>query len=119
VKSGDKKYLEHILENIGKIELSTKGLSLEDFKHNDDLMDATIRRVEIIGEAVKNLSNEIREKNIDIEWKKIAGTRDVLIHAYFDVEVDLLWGIIKEDLSELKGKIKAILNGEKSKEIRE
>ena len=109
-KHEDLPYINHILDAINDIQESVKSISKEEFLDNKDIRDANIRRLEIIGEAVKNLSEDFKNKNKSVEWKKIAGTRDVLIHAYFDVDVDLLWAILEKDIPELKLKIrKAII----------
>ena len=105
----DKIYLKHISDAIGDIERSVKGRSKKDFKENKDVKDASLRRIEIIGEATKNISTELRNKYNEIEWRKIAGTRDVVIHAYFSVDWDLIWEIIEKDLPILKNKISLIL----------
>ena len=105
----DEIYLKHILENIDKVELSVEKVSKPEFEEESDLIDSAIRRVEVIGEAVKNLSSELRKKYPQIEWKKIAGTRDKLIHAYFKVDINLLWQIIEDDLIKLKKDIQEIL----------
>lgn len=105
----DSIYLKHILDNIENIESSLEGLSEEDFQEDLDKVDATIRRVEIMGEAVKNISDELKDAHPEIEWKKIAGTRDILVHSYFRVDKDLLWEIIEKDLPLLKDKIVSIL----------
>jgi len=102
-------YLKHILESINIIENSLKNLTKEQFKSKINVQDSAVRRLEIIGEAVKNLSNETRNKYTQMEWKKIAGMRDVLIHAYFSVDYDLVWNIIKDDLPKLKKNIDRML----------
>ncbi len=98
-------YLIHILEAINDIEESTKNISKEKFEKSKDKKDAIIRRIEVIGEAVKNISVSTRDKYSEIEWKKIAGTRDRIIHSYFDVDLDIVWDIIKKELPILKKKI--------------
>jgi uncharacterized protein with HEPN domain len=105
-------YLKHILDAIGDIEGSVKKLSKEEFKKNKDIKDATVRRIEIIGEAVKNVSKEFKQKHPEIEWAKIAGARDVMIHAYFSVDLNIVWSIVKKDLPDLKKKVKSILEEE-------
>lgn len=105
----DKEFVLHILDMIRKIEVSVKNISREDFISNPDIVDANIRRLEIIGEAVKNLSESFRNEHKDVEWNKISGTRDVLIHRYFEVDLDIAWDIIQEDLPKLKEQIESIL----------
>ncbi|MBW2975956.1 DUF86 domain-containing protein [Candidatus Woesearchaeota archaeon] len=105
-------YLKHIVDAIMDIEGSVKKLSKEEFKRSKDTKDAAIRRIEIIGEAVKNISKELKEKHPEVEWAKIAGTRDIMIHAYFSVDLDIVWSIVKKDLPALKRKIKAIVEKE-------
>lgn len=78
-------YVKHILDSINDIEESTRKLSKEKFKKNKDVKDATLRGLEIIGEAAKNISDKLKKKYPKIEWAKIAGTRDVPIHHYFGV----------------------------------
>lgn len=103
--SRDIAYIKHILEAIKDIENSIKKLSFEEFKDSKDSKDACIRRLEIIGEAVKNISSETKSKYPNIEWKQIAGTRDRIIHVYFDVDLDIVWNILTENLPILKKEI--------------
>ena len=98
-------FIEHILESIEKIEDYSKNLTEERLEENTKDQDAIIRRIEIIGEAVKNISHNFRDKHPEIAWKKIAGTRDVITHHYFGIDSDEVWGIIKKDLPSLKKKI--------------
>lgn len=112
----DLPYIKHILDAINDIEFSVKNLSKEEFKKSKDIKDATVRRIEIIGEAVKNISKGMRNKYPNIEWKKIAGTRDIMIHAYFNVDLDITWDIVKKDLPDLKKKIEIILEEESAKD---
>jgi uncharacterized protein with HEPN domain len=97
------------MEYISLIEGSTKNIAKEEFIENLDTQHAVIRRIEIIGEAVKNISDKLREKHPEIEWKKITGARDLLIHAYFKVDYNLIWEIIKTDIPVLKKDVKEIL----------
>lgn len=105
----DSIYLKHILDAMADIEKSVKGMSKKDFEEDKDVKDASLRRIEIIGEATKNISNELKKKHNEIEWRKIAGTRDVVIHAYFSIDWNLVWEIIEKDLPILKSKILLIL----------
>ena len=95
-------YVIHILEAINDIENSIKNINKEKFEKSKDKKDATIRRIEIMGEAIKNISLPIRDKYPEIQWKKIAGTRDRIIHAYFDVDINIVWHIVKKELPLLK-----------------
>lgn len=94
-----------ILEYIELIENSIKNLSKEKFESDRDSIDATVRRIEIIGEAAKNIPDSFRKKHQEIPWKDIAGMRDVITHGYFRVDLDTVWKVIKDDLSDLKNKI--------------
>jgi len=95
-------FVEHIIENIEDIESFTENIEKEDFLENKEKQNAIIRSLEIIGEAVKNISPKLKTKYKDIPWKEIAGTRDKITHHYFGVDLELIWKIVKENLSNLK-----------------
>ena len=101
----DSVYLEHILESIEAVLEFSKNLNKKELSSNRLKQSAIIREIEIIGEAVKNISTNLKNKNSDIEWKEIAGTRDKMIHHYFGVDMDIVWNIIKFNIPDLKKKI--------------
>lgn len=102
-------FLKHILESIKIIESLLLEISFDDFKKNITLQDATIRRMEIIGEAVKNLDKEIIKNNKKVDFVKVARMRDKLIHHYFGVDTRLVWETVKNDLPKLKEDVQEIL----------
>lgn len=106
-------YLRHILDAISRIEEYTKNVNYEHFIHDPLVQDGIIRQLEIIGEAVKRLSPDLREKYTHIPWRDIAGMRDKLIHDYLGVDVDAVWDTVKRDIPILKMGIEKVL-----KEIR-
>ncbi|MEM5792978.1 MAG: DUF86 domain-containing protein [Candidatus Aenigmatarchaeota archaeon] len=105
----DEIFLRHILENISLIQQSLLNVKKQDFLKDREKQDANLRRLEIIGEAAKNISNRLKQKYSSVPWKEIAGTRDKLIHNYFGVDLELTWEIIKVDLPKLKKEIEKIL----------
>ena len=105
-------FIQDILESIEIIERYTKGITKEEFLDKEDnlqMQDAIIRRLEIIGEAVKNIPSKFKKGYPNVLWKQIAGMRDVLIHEYFGVNLERVWETAKKDLPELKEKISKIL----------
>ncbi|HMB46581.1 MAG TPA: DUF86 domain-containing protein [Candidatus Methanoperedens sp.] len=110
MKKNDSVYLRHILNSIERIEDYTEGMVKDDFLSSNLVQDGTIRQIEIIGEATKNLSKNIREKYSQISWSDIAGMRDRLIHHYFGVNLNAVWDTVKIDLPILKDEILVILD---------
>lgn len=109
MKKDPRKFLNDILFSIERIESSSKGLSELEFRHNIEKQDAILRRLAVIGEAVKNLPEELTERHSKIRWNDIAGMRDVLIHEYFDIKLEEVWRTLSEDLPALKTEITKML----------
>jgi len=105
-------FIEDILDSIKKIERFSEELDEKDFIGDELRQNAIVRQLEVIGEAVKNIPYEFRKKYLNVEWRKIAGFRDVLIHAYFGADISRIWKVVKEDLPTLKKNIKEIMKRE-------
>jgi len=106
--SGETNYLRHILEAIDKIEQYTS-VGQRRFFAESHWSDATIRQLEILGEAVKRLSPETRVSKPDVPWKDIAGMRDFLIHDYFGVDLETVWTTTQVDLPQLRRAVEELL----------
>lgn len=102
-------YLHDILESIDLIESFISTIDEDSFYSNVEKQDAVLRRLEIIGEAVKQLPDRIRDSNSIIPWRQIAGMRDMIIHEYFGITLEMIWVVVTEDLPELKDEIQKII----------
>lgn len=105
----DKIFIAHILESIKLIEQYTKKVSWEKFEYAWPIVDAVVRRIEIIGEAANKVSKEFKAKHKDIPWLDIVGMRNLLIHEYFNVDEKEVWHTVQNDLPTLKKKLKKTL----------
>lgn len=108
-KRRDLDFLRDILEAARRIESYTEGMTYEAFLGDTKTQDAVIRNLEIIGEATKNLSAEVREEHHDVPWRGMAGVRDRLIHDYFGINLDIVWQIITDELPLAAGQIETII----------
>lgn len=101
----DKVYLSNIIDAIDRILNYTDGIDQKEFKRRTMMQDAVVRNFEIIGEATKNISSELRENTDHIPWKNMAGMRDKLIHNYMGVDLDAVWETIDDILPSLRDDI--------------
>ncbi|MFZ1756842.1 MAG: DUF86 domain-containing protein [Caldilineaceae bacterium] len=102
-------YLRHMLDAARKIEVFTAGRQRADLENDEMLSLAVVRLLEILGEASRNISSDLRQRNPQIPWAAIAGTRNRLIHGYFDVDLDIVWAIVVQDIPNLIPQIEKLL----------
>ena len=106
-------YLQDIAESCKKVHRFTSGLSQSDLIKDEKTYDAVVRNLEIIGEAAKHISADLRKQLPDVQWRKAAGLRDMLAHAYFGIDNDILWDVVQNKIPPLAKAIKAFLNKQK------
>lgn len=102
--------LRHMLDAALEAQTFMKDITQESLREDRKTVQAVIRSIEVIGEAAVNISKEFKEMHPDIPWKKIAGMRNWLIHAYFDVDYNHIWSTVQEDLPVLVPQLKKLLN---------
>lgn len=107
-----KLYIEDILECIEKIERYIGDFQFDEFKNDSKTIDAVVRNLEIIGEASRNIPEEIKNKYSEIPWRDIVDFRNRIAHEYFGISLSIAWYIIKQELPKLKQQIKQILEKE-------
>ena len=112
MKRNIKLYLQDIWESTLAIEEYIQNLTEDKFYSNRQVQDAIIRRLEIIGEAVKNVDDDFRNKYPQIPWKKIAGMRDIIAHEYFGVKLERVWDVVRKDLPHIKQQMFLIMEKE-------
>jgi len=101
--------LDDILEAIDKIVDFTSGLSARQFSEDVKTFDAVVRNLEVIGEAAKNVPDNVRAKSPAFDWRKVAGLRDILIHHYFGLDADIIWDIVQNKLPQLRQAVQVLL----------
>jgi len=112
MKRNLKLYLQDIWESTLAIEEYTQNLTEDEFYSNRQVQDAIVRRLEIIGEAVKNIDDDFRNKYPQIPWKKIAGMRDIIAHEYFGVKLERVWDVLRKDLPDINQQMLLIMERE-------
>jgi uncharacterized protein with HEPN domain len=108
-----KVYVEDIVAAIDKIEFYMAGQNLDLFLENSEKQDAVIRNLEIIGEAAGKVPDTVKENCRNVEWRKIVGLRNILIHEYFGVSIPMVWDIVQNKLTSLRAACHDLLNGDR------
>ncbi len=109
MKKDDRVYLRHILDAIHRVQEYLAGVSYDQFSQNHLLQDGVVRQLEIIGEAARNLSSSFESAHPELPWNKMIGIRNRLIHAYFEVNLRIVWDTVQGDLPSLEAQIEYIL----------
>jgi uncharacterized protein with HEPN domain len=102
-------YLDDILNSITRIESYVGQMTSEDFESDEKTQDAVIRNLEIIGEAVRKLPETIIQSQPEMEWHKIKALRNILVHEYFGINIEIVWDVVQNKLPQLKSKCHDIL----------
>ncbi|MEK6760565.1 MAG: DUF86 domain-containing protein [Nanoarchaeota archaeon] len=113
MKKDPRIFIKHIEDSIRLIENYARNVSEADFFRDKKIQDAIVRRLEIIGEAAKNIPSSLRQRFQEVPWKEMMGIRDKIAHHYFGIDLKIVWNVIKKDLPKLKKEIRKILDKEK------
>lgn len=101
-------FLADMREAVRKIERHAGPLEREAFFEDELVLDATLRNLEVLGEAAKGIPPEVRERHVEIDWRGLAGLRDVLAHAYFALDEETLWDIVHDKIPQLAGRLERV-----------
>lgn len=112
-----KVFLEDVLEAIANVAEFVGTMTLDEFRSDKKTLHAVVRNLEVIGEAIKQVPTEVRELHPQIPWQRIAGLRDILIHHYFEIDIDIVWDIVQNKLPELKLQIETVLRDSAEKPL--
>jgi uncharacterized protein with HEPN domain len=107
----DELRVRHVLDAIAEIDSYLQNVSLEEFLSNSEKRFATIKQLEIIGEACNRVSPILKEKHSEVEWNNIIGFRNISIHEYFGVNFQIVWQITQNDIPILKAQFRSVLDG--------
>ncbi|MBL1215310.1 MAG: DUF86 domain-containing protein [Ignavibacteriae bacterium] len=107
---GDKARLEHILDAINEVSGYTEDISFESFQENSMMQFATVKQLEIIGEAANHLTTSLKDLHSEIDWREIVSLRNLLVHEYFGIDLKIVWDIVNFDLPKIKIQIAGIVN---------
>ncbi len=107
-------FLADILHSIDKVKRYTANMSFVEFAYDDMMVDAVVRNLEIIGEAARQLSPELREQYPAIDWVAVVGFRNIVIHEYFDVDLEIVWTIATQRLPQLQVTVQRMIEAEAS-----
>ena len=102
-------FLEDVLDAIANVGDFVGPMTRDEFQADKKTLHAVVRNLEVIGEAVKSVPPKVRVQNPQVPWQRIAGLRDILIHHYFEIDVDIVWDIVQNKLPELKEQLQIIL----------
>lgn len=115
MKRDYKLFVKDILDAIDKIEQFIKDINYQEFIQDDKTSTAVVKKIEIIGEAIKNIPGDVKAKYSNIPWRDIVGMRNKISHGYFGIDYEIVWAVIKKKLPELKPMFHQILGGIKNR----